>query len=229
VLLTLLALVFISHCNAQVVGFYWWTWDSGSVSPPAGTNIGIAFSGWADPGKAVSDSSGVKGKLPGAKYISIGGGNDSGNWSSSVLSAVQNAINNGSFSGYQGICFDVEQGQSGLESGFESTFKLAKSHGFSVLVTISHSAPYGMSDAASVMNEFLSSSNVDYISPQLYSSGTEGQNDYSTSGGVQWSAYKSSKAKVVPSIVRASYYSSAQSYFAGQGVTLYGFVQWAQS
>jgi len=222
----LFGLAFICQCNAQAIGFYWWTWSS-NPTPPAGTNMGIAFSGWADPNEAVSDSAACKNKLPGVKYIDIGGGNANGAWSSSQLNSVINAINNNSFSGYGGICFDVEEGQAGLSSAFESAFKAAKAHGYQVLVTISHSAPYGFSDASTLMSNFFASTNIDYISPQLYTSGNEKQNDYSTDGGVSWNAYQKSRAKIAPSIVQASYYPSAQQYFAGQGVTLSGYIQWA--
>jgi len=209
------------------VGFYWWSWDTYTPSWPSGTNIGVAFSGYADAGSAISNSGGIKNSLPGNKYISIGGGNSAGSWTSSVLSSVTSNINSNAFSGYQGIVFDVEQGDSGLASAFETAFAAAKGKGLEVLVTTSHSAPYGMTDAYSLMTNFLGSSNIDYISPQLYSSGTESQNDYTTSQGVGWNLYQNIHAKVVPSIVTSSYYSSAQSYFSGQGVTLSGYLQWA--
>jgi len=228
-LTALIGLLFISQCAAQdVKGFYYWTWDTSKPNPPAGTNLGVAFSGYANPNDAVKDSASIKGNLPGAKYISIGGGDSSGDWSTTVLSEVTNCINNGTFSGYNGVCFDVEQGASGLESEFASTFQAARSKGFTVLVTISHSAPYGINDASTLMSSFFSNTNINYLSPQLYTSGTEKQNDYSTCCGVSWSAYKSSKAKIVPSIVNESMYADAVSYFAGQGITLDGYVQWAQ-
>jgi len=158
------------------------------------------------------------------------------------LTNVKNYINSPGFSGYQGLVFDVEEGTyappvtiENVKSAFEAAFQAAKSKGLKVLVTVSHSAPYGLpnpsgspSDASKLMDAFFASSNIDYISPQLYTSGSEGSNDYTTSGGVPWSRYKNSKAKVVPSIVRSSLYASAQTYFSGQGITLAGYVQWAQ-
>jgi len=215
-----------STSPASVVGFYWWNWDSGTPGYPSGTNLGVAFTGYSDPSSALSGSAGLA--LPGLKYIALGGGNSAGDWTSSVLTSITNAINDNSFSGYHGIVFDVEQGDSGLAGQFETAFQAAHSKGLSVLVTISHSAPYGISDAASLMSNFLSSSNIDYISPQLYTSGTETSNDYTTAAGVNWSSYASSVARVVPSIVTANLYSSAQSYFSSQGVSLQGYIQWAQ-
>jgi hypothetical protein len=78
------------------------------------------------------------------------------------------------------------------------------------------------------MRSFLSNANIDYISPQLYTSGEESSNDYSTIGGVQWKEYANAKGAVVPSIVKASMYSNAQSYFANFRVTTKGYIQWAQ-
>jgi len=222
-----LALLFVSQCSAQnLTGFYWWTW-SDNPNVPSNTNAGIAFSGWVNPAQAVSDSNAVKNSLPGTKYISVGGGNKNGAWTSSAVTAVTNAFAAGTFNGYGGICYDVEEGDSGLSGVFETSFAAAKSHGFKVLVTISHSAPYGIGDAGTLMKSFFQSSNIDWISPQLYTSGDETKNDYTTSGGVSWNQYAGSIAKIAPSIVTASLYSSAVSYFQGQGVTLYGYVQWA--
>ena len=37
------------------VGIYDWTWVSGNPSPPTGSTLGVAFSGWADVTQALSD------------------------------------------------------------------------------------------------------------------------------------------------------------------------------
>jgi len=95
-------------------------------------------------------------------------------------------------------------------------------------VTISHSAPYGVSDAPDLMASFFPNANIDYMSPQLYTSGEEGQNDFAISHGVQWTQYKNCRAAIVPSIVRASYYDNAHNYFKNIGVNITGYVQWKQ-
>jgi len=127
--------------------------------------------------------------------------------------------------------FDVEVCQAaGLAQAFEGAFAAAKNKGMKVLVTVSHSAPYGCSDAKALMTAFFGSSNIDVLSPQLYTSGTEKQNDYTESGGVTWQDYKGAKAGVAPSIVTAGLYQSAQQFFqSNASVTLQGFVQWAQN
>ena len=130
--------------------------------------------------------------------------------------------------GYDGICYDVEEGDSGLESAFAQSFAAAKAAGLKVFVTVSHSQPYLISDASSLMQSFFSDGNIDYISPQLYTKGTESSNDYSFVG-TPWTAYASAKAAIVPSIVCASYYASAVNYFKSQGVTLQGYIEWSQT
>jgi LysM repeat protein len=212
----------------EIVGFWWWTWSATSAAT-ANTNLGIAFSGWTDPATALQNSAHIKNSLPGSKYIALGGGNSSGAFTHASLTSVTAAINAGSFAGYDGIAYDVEEGDSGLESLFEQSFAAAKDNGFKVLVTVSHSAPYGISDASTLMQSFFANANIDYLSPQLYTTGKETANQYATSGGVTWSEYATAKAAVVPSIVDASLYQSAQNYFQQQGVTLSGFIQWGQA
>ena len=98
-------------------------------------------------------------------------------------------------------------------------------------MTVSHSAPYGAPDEAnaqSQMRAFFEDSNIDYLSPQLYTTGEEQENNYATTYGVEWTWYAGAKPMICPSLVKASYYDSAVDYFAGKGVTLDGFVQWAQ-
>ena len=134
----------------------------------------------------------------------------------------------GAFSAYSGIAYDIEEGDNGLASAFAVSFAAAKQAGLQVLVTISHSCPYGVGDGDVLMNSFFSNTNIDYISPQLYSTGYEAANDY-TAVRVPWSAYKGSHAAFVPSIVKASYYADAVSYYQAQGITCGGYIQWSQS
>lgn len=190
--------------------------------------IGIAFSGWADPGQAAQDSSSIKSHLPGLKYISIGGGNNNGRWTATSLQSLTKSIQSDALFGYDGIAYDIEEGDPGLSSAFQQSFQAAKTKGFKVIVTISNSAPYGISDGASLMRDFFVNSDIDYLSPQLYETGEEQANVYDTGMGVDWNEYGQAKAAVVPSIVESSLYPSAQSYFASRGVQLKGYIQWKQ-
>jgi LysM repeat protein len=210
---------------APNVGYWNRTWLS--CTPPVGATLGLAFSGWTDPSSALSNSAPVVDGLVGVKYITLGGGNENGSFSASALSQIIAAINDGSFAAYQGIAFDVEEGDSGLVTAFQQAFAAAKAKGFKVLVTVSHSAPYGMADAQAVMSAFFQDSNIDFLSPQLYTSGSETANDWATTAGVTWEQYASARAVIIPSIVSPDLYSNAQQVLAGYGVTTQGYVVWA--
>ncbi len=212
--------------DAETIGYWDWTW-SNSVALP-GANIGIAFSGWADVDKAISDSARCQQGLSGRKYISLGGGSETtGAFSQAFLEQINSAIHAGRFAGYEGLAYDIETGDSGLAEAFATSFATAKAAGFEVLVTISHSSPYGIADGATLMQGFFGDSNIDYLSPQLYTSGQEAQNDYADPA-LSWSHYSTAKARIIPSLVSASYYPDAVEYFASQGVTLSGYIQWKQ-
>lgn len=218
----------VPSTGASLIGYYAWTWSTTPGLPDA--TMSVAFSGWTNVDNALADSANVYASLKGSKYISFGGGNANGAFSQSGLAGIDAAISGGRLSDYSGIVYDVEEGDSGLTDAFLASFALAKANGFTVFVTVSHSAPYGISDAAVLMDSFLSSANIDYISPQLYTSGTESSNDYAitSSSGYGWEHYANSQPAVVVSIVRASMYADAVSYFQGIGVSLAGYVQWEQ-
>jgi hypothetical protein len=113
-------------------------------------------------------------------------------------------------------------------SQFAQAFKATQKQGMKVLVTVSHSAPYGCDDRVTLMKEFFGDTNIDYLSPQLYPSGEETQNDYTEDPGVSWTDYSHAEAAVIPSLVQASMYEDAVDFFSGKGVTLGGFLQWAR-
>jgi LysM repeat protein len=212
--------------DAQHQGYWAWTYSQSAV--PTNATMSLAFSGWADLPTALQDSEHRLGQLKGEKYLCVGGGNHNGAFTLDNLTALTKAIARGKCAGYHGIAYDVEEGDAGLASEFATSFATAKAKGFKVLVTVSHSAPYGMDDAASLMQCFFDDANIDFISPQLYTTGTESANDYSISHGVDWSSYAGAKAVVLPSVVNACLYDAAKGFFAGQGVQIQGFIQWAQ-
>lgn len=214
--------------ESEIIGYWYQTWEE--VKPPEGANLAIAFSGYSSVAEALSESATVLPSMVGEKYLAVGGGvGPAGQWTTAAIEAVTSAVEACELSAYVGIAFDVEIcQQQGLSSAFLEAFAKAKAQGLGVLVTVSHSEPFGCQDAIALMKAFLGDSNIDYISPQLYTTGDETMNDY-TAIGTPWSAYADSKAVVIPSIVRASLYTDAVEYFAGQGVTLGGFVRWNNS
>jgi len=209
---------------ADNMGYWDCTWQGGNA--PSNATLSLAFSGWVDAENALADSSCVYDNLVGTKYISLGGGNDNGAFNRYSLNAITESINQGVFDQYDGIAYDVEEGRSGLSNEFKTSFAAAKAKGFKVLVTVSHSAPYDIGDAAVLMDAFFADSNIDILSPQLYTTGEEPENNYETSHGVTWASYANCKAAIVPSLVTGSLYPSAQAYFSEQGVTLQGYIQW---
>lgn len=210
---------------AENIGYWRRTWLS--CTPPAGATFGAAFSGWNLVDNALIQSSAVRDQLVGTRYITIGGGDkNTGAFDASVLASVNAAIGDGRFAGYQGIAYDVEEGAAGLAEAFAQSFAAAKAAGFQVLVTVSHSAPYGIADAADLMESFFADDNIDFLSPQLYTQGNESANDWATSAGVGWDRWASAKAAVVPSVVTASLYPDAEATLKTFGVTTRGYVVW---
>lgn len=214
--------------RAQNIGYWDWTWAPTGTAPQ-GATLGLAFSGYADPTQALQSSQAVIDKLFGVKFLTLGGGNDAGKFTAAVLASIDQAITSGQFDAYQGLAFDIEEGDSGLEDAFATSFQLAYARGFQVLVTVSHSAPYGVSDAQALMTSLFSSPYIDFLSPQLYTTGEETTNDFTTTAGVTWQQYATAKAAVIPSIVQSSYYANAQTTFATYGVTTRGYVCWNQT
>ncbi len=243
--------------SSLVEGYWWWTWDR-TTTAPVDTNLGkfiskifpfwssnnnphfiaIAFSGWANITIALEESAQLYPYLTSTcqnVYISVGGGNKFGYWTLPLLEYLNNAITSQQLQDYTGIAYDIEVLDSGLTHAFTESFAIARNEGLKVLVTVSHSSPYGLAhrnttEAAIMMSTFFADENIDYLSPQLYSTGEEYSNDYSitTPGTVTWADYANAVSAVVPSIVDASMYADAQTYFAAQGVPLSGFVQWQQ-
>ena len=210
---------------AQVIGY----WDEGwrKVTPPEGANMAIAFMGYSDITTALQDSAKLISAMVGKKYLCLGGGNDAGGWSIQTIQKVIDSLDD--VTAYDGLAFDVEICEDqGLAPSFTEVFAEVKAKNLDLLVTISHSEPYGCKDAPTLMKAFLSDPSIDYLSPQLYTTGNETQNDY-TAVGTPWTAYAEAESIIVPSIVRADMYSDAQAYFKNQGVTLGGFIQWNNS
>jgi hypothetical protein len=204
-----------------VQGYYDKTWAPRAA--PAGTNLGVAFSGWARATRALSDAAVTFPSLVGSKYLSIGGGNGNGRWTLASITELNSQLSTIGTTGYVGVCYDIEEGDSGLASALTDSFAQAKAAGLKVLVTVSHSAPYGISDAGVVMAAIASSADVDYLSPQLYTSGDETANDYTGT----WTLFKTANAAIVATITTPRLYSSAQTYFSQQqGITLSGFIAW---
>jgi hypothetical protein len=76
------------------------------------------------------------------------------------------------------------------------------------------------------MKSFIDNRDIDFLSPQLYESGNEKKNDYSTNHGFKWEEWRGAYSEVIPSIVTASLYADAHHYFSHIGINCTGYIQW---
>ena len=98
------------------------------------------------------------------------------------------------------------------------------------MVTTSHSAPLRYdAPPGSTVASWISSPNIDILSPQLYGPGTEKSPDFSTSGGVAWSQWAGARAPILPSVVDGSHYTATATFFGSQGISIGGYVQWKET
>jgi len=248
--------------SGTLAGYYCRT-DSGQnpTTIPAGLTTVIVFSGQSDPSAAVTNSAIPSvSPVPSTLFITLGGATYPGYWSNQTITNVKAAAVNNIFSAYTGIVFDIEDINGDAPTSypapgdFEPMFAAAKTAGLTVIVTVSHTGGNYSDMATAVyqpidyMNAFFASTNIDYLSPQLYGDPPAAGllNDYTPSNGwsgptVPWSAWQNCKAKVAPSILDASYYKEAVAVFntinnptantpqLTQPIVLSGFIQWNQS
>lgn len=222
--------------EGMMIGYYSPSWDSGSRGP-AGATMGVAFSGWVDPKQAIDDYHGPA--LKGDKYCSVGGGNDHGAFTPSRVQKITQGMQLFVQAGYQGVCYDVEEvsgSGSALVQAFQESFAAAKQAGLKVFVTTSHSAPYKSDsprDAVQLVKAWVADSNIDTLSPQLYSSGDERSPDFAETdnckdAGCTWAIWRNAAATIAPSLANGNQYSQAQSGMSQRGITIDGYVQWQE-
>ena len=223
----LLVLASALTVSSEMIGYWSWNWGPPSTGPE-GANTAISFTGLIDPAKALGQGRpAVKGMK---NLISIGGGNAAGMFTDKAFDAINNAsfLAKAKKAGFTGIAYDIEVCVGTVApSAFTASFKAVKAAGFEVFVTTSHTAPYDCSNKVDLMNAFIPDTNIDYLSPQLYSSGMEKKPSFDWSG-VPFSAFKKLPAstKMVPSIVDAAQYPAVQAFFKNASLALDGYVQW---
>lgn len=207
------------------IGYYSFSW-TGVGAPPAGATIGIAFSGWSTVEQALQAGP-PAGALAGtAKYLSLGGGNKNGVLSVDMLNGFGSHIPSIQGAGFNGVCFDVEESSAQMIPAMQAAFAACKAAGLRVLVTTSHSAPVRGSSQGAVVASWLADSNIDILSPQLYTTGRETSPLFVTSGGVPWSSWKGAHAVILPSLVDGSQYAATTAFFRSQGISIGGYLRW---
>ena len=204
----------------------------------------------ADEGLSFSVESG---RHRGAQFLALGGGRSEVAWNVDALSdfveggqdleAIKDA-------GFAGVCFDIEEtsGDRELILAFERAFAALRQAGLEVMVSTSHSAPYHARTssnearaAPSLLEEFrrvvafktslveswVNSDDVGYISPQLFVDAAGGL-DLQPTAGVGYELYKHAKPRFMPSIVSAEHTEDVKQFFAAMGVRVDGVIQWQQ-
>jgi len=233
----------MEYQDQEIIGYYSWNWGAGSFGPP-GANAGAAFTGYTDVKKAIDyypeGAAWCCPSLAGEKWLTLGGGNSAGAFNDDSLGAIAGSadyIKN--TTSYAGVLFDVEivyGSNSSVVGAFATAFAALKEGGLKVGVTTSHSAPY-MTDtpevAVDLVKNWVKDSNIDFLSPQLYSSGMEGAPDFAETNsckaqGCTWELYIGMIPKMVPSLVEESHYKHTESFFSNLGIQTEGFFQWKQ-
>lgn len=195
---------------------------------PLDTNFTVAFSGWANVSKAMAESTSVLADAVGDSYFSLGGGNANGAFTADLLAEATVAINNGELQHWTGLVLDVEHcNASGLGPSFQEVLAAAKGKGMKTMVTVSHTAPVECPDQLDLMNVFFQDTNIDFLSPQLYTFGNETSPDFAQThgSGVSFDMYQNARAAFLPSIVSASQFDAVVTNLPD--LTVYGFVQWS--
>lgn len=213
--------------NGDYQGAWMWTYGNPPCKQlPEGTNNALSFSGFVDFDQAFGESDLFS---PTPTYFTIGGGaDDTGTWTTDAISKLNAALPQLKSKGYQGVAYDIEICSGTIDASvFEDSFTATKAAGLEVLVTMSHSAPYGCSNGEALMTDFVNSTNIDYLSPQLYSDGTT--LDFTPNDQFPWSGFEGAAAKIVPSIPQASDYQQVVDYFTKINVDLSGYIQWLQA
>ena len=231
-----------NNANPLFVGYYSWNWSTGSEGPSGDAN-GVAFTGLVDVDGA------IKGYSPGASWccpplrgkqmISLGGGNAAGTFTVTVLASIEKSLSSVAAANYTGVVFDVEQVSgpaSALSPAFASVFAACKKMGLTVAITTSHSAPYmcdSSADAVALVKGWVSDPNVDILSPQLYSSGSEATPQFAVTASCApdcgWNLYSGFKGIFAPSIVETSHFPAVKAFFGNASLpNADGYFQWKQ-
>ena len=119
---------------------------------------------------------------------------------------------------------------------FASAFAACKAASLSVGVTVSHSAPYktdSPEDAVALIKAWAADENLDILSPQLYSSGSESAPQFDETNsckeaGCTWELYVGAKAAFAPSIVDPTQLPAVEAFFKPLGIRTAGYFQWKQ-
>jgi hypothetical protein len=207
----------------SIKGYYIMQWKANSA-PDGDWDFGVWFSGRTAV-ESINQEIGNASKLTkGDKYLSLGGGNNTGTWSgASDFDYIVKNLGNIKQHGWDGLCFDVEMCAANVNFVplFTDCFAKCKAAGLKVLVTTSHSLPYacqtGAGQGSDLVNAWINDVNIDYISPQLYSQGTVLEPS-------DLSIFEPVANKLIPSIPYSSDWDKLDT--SSIGITPAGYILW---
>ena len=177
----------------------------------------------------------------GKQFLSLGGSRSIEAWRPEFLDGLVDGgeeIEMIKHAGFSGVCFDIEETNGGMEliEAFERAFKALTKAGLEVMITTSHSAPYSAKTdeiRIAFVESWIKSPDVTYISPQLYTSGSEGSPEMEpssgTSGPVNYEKYYQNMPawkKFIPSVNSVSHVDEMKATFNKKNIRVDGFVQW---
>ena len=209
--------------NPTIKGYYIMSWIN-SPPPPGKWDFGVYFGG-ETPKESIDKYINLSSKITsGKKILNLGGGLETGIWKGqSDFDYIKSKLSAIKQSGWDGLCFDIEVCSPNVNMVplFTDCFAKCKAAGLLVIVTISHSMPYscqtGTGQGKDLINAWLTDKNIDYISPQLYSSGTVLEPS-------DLSLFKSVQNKVIPSIPYDSDWDKLN--VGNTGITPVGYILW---
>jgi hypothetical protein len=209
-------------------GYWLWNWGGGkgSFNPASYCDIGILFGGEI-PKNAIDINITKAKSLTNArlKFLNLGGGGESGIWKITDFDYINKNLKNIYNYGWDGVCFDVEVCTPNVSfvNAFADCFAKCHSAGLKVLITISHTNPYacqtGKGQGMDLVNAWIKDTNIDFISPQLYSG--DGEELYKS----DLSIFANAHAKIVPSIPYEKDWARIQDL----GIVPFGYIAWNRS
>ena len=222
----------------EIRGYYYWNWGSGTVGP-IGKNASAAFTGWSDVDHAISDFPDTS-VLLGTKYLTVGGGDMSGQITAEALKKYAISGQKIKNAGYEAVMFDIEEikgSHTMMIPLFAQAFAAIKKAGLGVGVTVSKCAPYQADtpiDSVEFIKAWVKDENIDFMSPQLYTTGYEPEplfieTSFCKEAGCTWDLWRNAVPKVVPSIVGQEQYETVKEWFAkNYDIETAGFFEWKQ-
>ena len=214
-----------SNNDTPLTGYWMWTWDGeGGGNPPTICDIGIRFGG-ESPKLAIDTHINMVSSLTSReKFLNLGGGLETGIWQLSDFAYINSNLSNIKSKGWTGLCFDIEVCPPSISfvNAFADCFAKCKAARLKVLVTMSHTVPYGCQTGSGqgmdLVNAWIKDHNIDYLSPQLY---TEGH----TLEPTDLSMFSNASAKIIPSIPYDSDWSKIQNL----GIIPAGYLSWLRT